>query len=390
MNFANPTKIRLGMTAVFFGRTYRVIGRSVLGETEESGTYFWQEFNLETSGGSCATLVFEESGSGGQWKLFEMFDPKTPMTAAEAAQKREGNLADLDGTPLRVTLVERSRVYFVEGKVPEGVAVGQHANYFNAGAGDKMIVVSWTGDEVEFYSGRTINSGAVAAAFNMAGVARLGFTVTQGRSFLHTRTLRPILFFGLFIAVFILMFSSLPSTRRAPAVVILPATPPPLAAGASGVLEGRRYRIAGHALVEVAQVGLRFSRHEYELTDDNDNNCILISGAGANAANWMLCSPIEPPLPLTPQAAAALSAGQFVKLDGDSARIGELFRSTIREADEVSSITHKPGDVLYGFSGQTKSNVLIVQWNASNITWLKGTALADRAVKAAFAPLATR
>lgn len=384
MNFANPTKISLGMTATFFGRTFRVIGRSVLGETEESGTYYWQEFNLETSGGEYADLVFEESGSGGQWKLFEMFDPRTPMTSKEAAEKREGDLVNLDGTPLRVTLVDRSRVYFVEGKVPEGVAVGQQANYFNAEEGDKMIVVSWTGDEVEFYSGRTIPSGAVAAAFNMAGVARLGFTATQGRSFLHTRTLRPIMFFGLFVAAFIFMFPSLPSTRRAPAVIVLPAAPPPLAAGESGVLAGRRYRIAGHAVVEVAQVGLCFLRHEYELNDDDNNNSILISGA--NGANWILCAPMEPPVPLTPQGAAALSAGQIVKLDGDSARIGQLFRSTIREADEVSSKMHRPGDVLYGFSGQMKSNTLIVRWNATNITWLKGTALTDRAVKAAFAP----
>jgi hypothetical protein len=312
------------------------------------------------------------------------------MTSKEAAEKHEGDLVNLDGTSLPVTLVDRSRVYFVEGKVPEGVAVGQQANYFNAEEGDKMIVVSWTGDEVEFYSGRTISHGAVATAFNLGGLERLGFAATGGRSFLHARTLRPIIFFGLFVAVFILMFPSLPSTRRAPAVIVLPAAPPPLAAGESGVLAGRRYRIAGHALVEVAQVGLCFLRHEYELNDDDNNNSILISGAGTNGANWTLCAPMEPPTLLTPQSAAALSAGQIVKLEGDSARIGQLFRSTIREADEISSKMHRPGDVLYGFSGQMKSNILIVRWNATNITWLKGTALADRAVKAAFAPMVGR
>ena len=390
MNFANPTRIRLGMAATFFGRNYRVIGRSVLGETEESGTYYWNEFNLETSGGEYADLVFEETGSGGQWRLFEMFDPRTPMTAKEAAEKREGDVVNLDGTPLPVTLVDRSRVYFVEGKVPEGVAVGQHANYFNAEAGDKMIVVSWTGDEVEFYSGRTIGHGAVAAAFNLSGLARLGFAMAGGRSLLHTRSLRPIFFFGIFVAVFLVMFPSLPSTRRAPAVLVLPAAPPPLAVGASGVLEGRRYRIASHALVEVAKVGLRFSRHEYELSDDDNNNSILISGAGANGGNWMMCAPIEPPAPLTPQGAAALAAGQSVKLDGDSARINELFRSTIREVDGASPHAGNPDDVLYGFAGQMKSSWLMVRWNASNITWLQGTALADRTVKAAFAPPAGR
>lgn len=98
-----------------------------------------------------------------------------------------------------------------------------------------------------------------------------------------------------------------------------------------------------------------------------------------------MCAPIEPPALFIPQDAAELSAGQIVKMNGDSARIGGLFRSTIREADEISAKMHRPGDVLYGFSGQMGSNILIVRWNATNITWLKRTALADRTVKAAFA-----
>ena len=160
MSFANPTKIRIGMAAAFFGRSYRVIGRSVLGVQERGRTYYWNEFNLETSGGSYATLVFEETGLGGQWRFFEMFDPKIPMTSKAAEEKCVGDAVNLDGSTVLVTRVDRSRVYAVEGKVPEGVVVGQFANYFNAGAGDKMIVVSWTGGEMEFYSGRTIPSGA--------------------------------------------------------------------------------------------------------------------------------------------------------------------------------------------------------------------------------------
>jgi hypothetical protein len=386
MSFGNPTKIRIGMAATFFGRAYRVIGRSVLGVQEAGGTYYWNEFNLETSGGYYATLVFEETGRGGQWRFFEMFNPQAPMTAREAEEKRAGDAANLDGTPVFVTRVDRSRVYAVEGKVPEGVVVGQHAKYFNAETGDKMIVVSWTGDEVEFYSGRTITSGAVASAFNLGGLARLGFALTGGRSFLNARVLAPFLILGLIGSLIMIVSSAVRSPARPPAVIVFQAGPSPLFAGESGVLDGRRYRIVSHSLVEIAETGLRFSRHEYELNDDDNNNYLLISGVSSNAASWILCAPVEPAKPLTPQEAAALSAGQTVKLDGDAARITKLFRSTIIGVDEVHPQRHKRGDVLYGFSGPTKSNILIVRWDATNILWLKGTVFADRNVKAAFAP----
>jgi hypothetical protein len=387
MSFANPTKIRLGMTATLFGRTYRVIGRSVLGETEDSGTYFWHEFNLESSGGKYATLVFEETGSRGQWKFFEMFDPANPMTANEAAEKHIYDSVNLHGTALQITLVQRSRVYSVEGKLPEGVRVGQVAHYFNAEAGDKMIVVSWTGDEVEFYSGKNISVGEVASAFNFSGLGRIGFALGGGRSLLNAHVVGHFLVFGMFGLFFIFICCAVHTPARAPAVVVLPTAPlPPLATGETGVLEGRHFRIVGHALVEIAEPGLRFTRHEYKLDDDDNQEFLLIAGAGTNAATWTLGAPFEPPSPLTPPQAAALPVGQIVNLDGESPRVARLFRSTFINVERNGWPGFKPGDGQYGFSAPMKSNTLIVRWNATNVLWLKGTAVPDRIVKAAFAP----
>lgn len=385
MSFANPTKIRLGMTGTFFGRTYRVIGRSVLGETEASGTYYWNEFNLESSGGKYATLVFEESGSGGPWKFFAMFDPATPMTAKEAATVRTSDPVNLDGTPLRVTLVQRSQVYFVEGKVPEGVRVGQHANYFNAEDADKMEVVSWTGEEVEFYTGQTISAGEVASAFNFTGLSRIGFVLAGGRSLWSARVIFPMLVLGTILVVIIFILSGVGTPIRPAAIVVLPATSPALSAGESGELEGRHYQIASHAVVEIAEVGLRFTRHEYELNDDDNDTFLLISGAGSEAGNWTLAAPIEPATPLTPQQAGALPAGQIVNLETESPRIAQLFRSTIVKMDGDAP-RYLTGGVFYGFSAPMHSNLLIVRWNATNILWLKGEVIPDRQVRAAFAP----
>src|ERR1017187_8719668 len=79
------------MTGSISGKQYRVVGRVVLGEHEEGGTYYWNEFNLESDGGEVATLVYEETERGGEWRLFHLFEPACPMTAKDAATKREGD-----------------------------------------------------------------------------------------------------------------------------------------------------------------------------------------------------------------------------------------------------------------------------------------------------------
>jgi len=80
------------------------------------------------------------------------------MTAGEAGSKKEGDIVNLDGAPLRITRVDRSQVYLVEGKTPQGIAMGKVANYFNADAGPRQIVVSWTGEEMEYYSGMSTSA----------------------------------------------------------------------------------------------------------------------------------------------------------------------------------------------------------------------------------------
>ena len=167
MSFENPTRLRIGMHGNFAGKDYRLIGRVVMGVTDDGETYYWNEFNLAASDGTSADLVYEETERGGEWRLFTLFDPEYPMTAADAATKRVGDHLNLTGTDVRVTLLDTSRVYHIEGQAPEGVEVGDVANYFNAEAGGIMQVVSWTGEEVEFYNGVNLARGVVNSAFNL-------------------------------------------------------------------------------------------------------------------------------------------------------------------------------------------------------------------------------
>ena len=128
MSYENPTQLRIGMHGDFAGKDFRLVGRSVLGVDIAGETYYWNEFNLEAKSGETATLVFEETETGGDWRLFTQFEPDFPLTAADAATKKVGDSLNLTGTDVRVTLVQRSRVYYVEAEAPEGETVGSIAN----------------------------------------------------------------------------------------------------------------------------------------------------------------------------------------------------------------------------------------------------------------------
>src|ERR1039457_1444949 len=99
------------MTGKLSDKQYRVVGRVVLGEEEEGGTYYWNEFNLESDAGEIDTLVYQETERGGEWGLLQMFQPGRPMPAVGAATKRAGDPLGLDGTHMFVRLVSKSRVY---------------------------------------------------------------------------------------------------------------------------------------------------------------------------------------------------------------------------------------------------------------------------------------
>src|SRR5450631_4015278 len=114
MSFENPTLLRTGMHGNFAGKEYCLVGRVVMGETEDGETYYWNEFNLEADDGGNADLVYEETEHGGEWRLFTMFEPECPITAADAATKRVGDRINLTGEDVRITVRSSSRVYHIE------------------------------------------------------------------------------------------------------------------------------------------------------------------------------------------------------------------------------------------------------------------------------------
>ena len=395
MNFANPTPLRIGMSGAFDGRRYRVAGRVVLGMEEGGETYYWNEFNLVSDDGESATLVFEETERGGQWRLFTLFEPEFAMAAQDAATKRVGDQLNLDGHDVRVTLVDETRVHHIEGEAPEGVELGDVAHYFNAEAGSRMVVVSWTGDEVEYYRGVTVAPAMITAVFKLPSGAldRLSQPASDSYSTsgfmgdgagLSSSALVKLVGFALLVVVIFAAYALLRPTRSRAGIAKTPAPPAALTLDCTGTLAGKNYRVQGHALVEIAQVGRRYDRHEYQLLDDAENLSLLICGWKHGDKNWLLFDALQPASALTPVEAAARRVGDIVKVDAYTAPVRELFQAELRQTEGANLPQFTNGTVYFNFSAESDARPLLVRWNEQGIKFYRGSPVAAKDVITAF------
>jgi hypothetical protein len=394
MSFANPTQLRLGMRANFGGKEYQLVGRSVLGESEGGGNYYWNEFNLETDSGEEATLVYEETENGAQWRIFTMFEPEYPITAADAASKRVGDRLNVTGEDVRITFRGSSRVYYVEGKAPEGEEVGTTAEYFNALAGEVMQVVSWTGDEVEFYSGQNLTPGMVASAFGLpqelgvGGGGRFSSFSRSGSGSYPGGSKFVIITVTIIVALFLMMGTNFSCTgdREGVPVQHLAAPARPLAIGATGTAFGKEYHVIAHSLVEVAEVGKDWRRHEYELTDENGSTALLVCGNDPGGAEWTFFAPFAPMQPPTANEFATKRVGDTVALDGYTGKVSEIFLSTLEQFDGSETDGSKRGDMTYGLLATNESRTLRCNWNEAGTQFYRGQTLSAKQAVAGFAP----
>lgn len=384
MSFDNPTPVQLGMTGTFTGKTYRVMGRVVLGEQEAGTVYYWNEYNLQTDAGESATLVYEVTERGPEWRWFELFEPQFPMTAEDAATKRVGDPLNLDGTDVRITFRQTSRIYHVEGAAPEGEHVDSMADYFNAESGNVMQVVSWTGSEVEFYRGLTVAASMVAVAFDLPiEKFKPVFWVREGPPASHYAAKAAVI--GVFAIIFVFAtYSSCAPPRRPPALVHFTAPAAPLKIGNAGKLNEVSYRVAGHALEEISEVGRRFERHAFYLHNDDGNEALLFYGWTPGAKDWALFTPLHPQVPVTPQKAAAVQWKQTINVEGVIVPVTELFLYTIRQTEGSTQGDLKSGNTLYGFSGQNGSTLLLATWNEQAVEFYRGELVPANAVTEAF------
>ena len=389
MNFANPTPLRIGARGELNGRNFTVLGRVVLGMDLDGEKYFWNEFNLVDDAGESATLVFEEGENGPDWKLFTMFEPSQPMKVEEAAGKRVGESISLDGNPIRITLVDESEVYHVEGTAPEGVQEGDVADYFNAESAQRMIVVSWTGDEIEFYRGQNLPRGRVEAVFNLprpaipsGALSRFGNTGTDIAGKVN-RWLFGVIAFLVVVFMGAKLNSCNAQSRRREPLKTLPASGTQLRDGATGSLLGRTFTIRSQARVEVSRVGARFERREYELVTDTGEEALLVERLD-DKGGWHLLQSAQSPPALSPEAAGGLRLGDPVEMDHQSLRVTGMFQTKTLASTALHGFARTPWTIAYGAVARGPDEAFVVRWTERDIQFHHAREVKESTVRQAF------
>lgn len=390
VDFNNPTPLQLGAKGTLDGRRYTVRGRVVLSVEIDGEDYGWNEYRLVADNGEEATLVHEEEEEGGPWKLFRLFEPLRPIAAREAAERRVGDTIDFGGLHARVTLVDQSVVRHVAGEAPEGVEVGDVASFFNTEAGERMIVVSWSGEEVECYEGRAISRGTVEQAFGLAaGVSAMQGSAGGWSSLLGdwSRGANRSLWIGGLLAVWALV-NVIGSCDRGggwaepPAKVAAPAAQ--LAPGRTAALGGQTRNVAAHAIVEIARPEGIFDRHEYDLVNPDGTHELLVNSLSGSPAEWHLLSPAAAPADLPPETAAALRRGQMTTVDGRQLQVTQLFRGTTRQKEGQDPAGLWPAGLHYGLLARTKDTWVVLRWTDGGLRWYEGRAVPAQDVERAF------
>lgn len=386
MSNANPTPIRVGMTGVFAGKNYTIIARVVMGMEEEGEIYYWNEFYLSDGSDRIAMLVCEEVYGAQQWRLFTEFTPTTPLTAREAGLKKIGDRVSLDGVSAEVTVVDETRVHFIEGKAPDWVSVGDVAQYFNAEAGGKMWVVSWSGDEVEYYRGMQLHPEWVArglglppTSFRQASASSLASSGRPGGG-LNFGVISALLTFAVGGFFFLRSCNSGPRRTTSPGPASSPPPPverqpapaPPLAVGANLVLDGQAYRVVSHRVTGFTEVNAQWNAHHYQIVDNTGRTNLLAVRTQNRGTNWQLLKPLPVTRPPTPVVAAAMRVGERVTLDGFEGTVSDLLMSHEVSRNGPPLTGFAPNGLTYHYLATGSNGVLLASWNGERVVFHRG------------------
>jgi len=388
MSTANPTPVRVGMTGTFAGKPYTIIARIVMGMEDAGETYHWNEFYLSDGSDRVAMLVCEEVYGVQQWRLFTEFIPQQPLDAREAGLKKVGDRVNLDGVSAEVTVVDESRVHFIEGKAPDWVSVGDVAQYFNAEAAGKMWVVSWSGHEVEYYRGMQLHGELVAQALGLPPAAlQSGSSGGPGFSSAMVAKLGTFLMLGGLLVTFSLFTRGgcgpgrtiqVPSQQVStpPVVQRTPAPPPPLTVGTNVVLDGRSYQVVTHRVTGFTKVNAQWNTHHYQVTDDSGRtNLLAVRLQSATQTLHLFRQHVAERAP-TPAVAAAMRVGEKVKLDDYEGTITELLMSheVSRTGPPIAGFA--TNGLIYHYVATGTNGMLLASWNGERVTFHRGQAVA--------------
>ena len=387
MNTGNPTPLEIGMTGTLGGQSYAVTARLVLEMEEEGETYHWNEYVLSGADGRTATLVHEPVEVGFVLRLFTLFDPELPLTVEQAGLITVGQEVDLGDGPIRVTLVDESRVVHVEGRPPDWIERGDQARYFNAEEGRRRIVVSWTGGEIEFYRGMDIPYAVMASGFGIERVASEPAGTSSASQPLgvgYGLIAMGVLLAAVVIVGVVLMMDGPHGEPSSKPVVAPPPVEAPrplsteLKVGGSASIHGQRYQVLGRDSLEVAVVGRNYACSRFIVRGQDGRERWLLHGLRGTKSEWHLLAPSELSQPMSPAQAAVKVEGQALSVDGFDCKIERLFLDQVTgsEGATVSSVASEKRH--YHFLAQSGQDYLLASWGAEEVRFHRGILLGSK------------
>jgi len=252
-----------------------------------------------------------------------------------------------------------------------------------AKGGAKLAVTS-----PAFKDGADIPFESVRSAFNLnrEAAARVAQSITSAQSASSSTFTTKILWAILLLALGILAFGAfgLRASSSSSRLIVTAAPSLRLKPGGTGTMNSVTWQIRQHALVQIAEVGLQYERHEYQLAGPEGATALLIYGFNAGQKDWVLLTRVEPLESLTPQAAASKHFGETVNVDGVGAMITSISETILRENESAESSVSGKGAILYGFTARSPASVLLARWDESGINFYRGKGLPAKEVAAGF------
>jgi len=371
MSSRNPTPLQPGMNGEIDGKMVEVLCHVLMGIEEGGETWHWSEYLLRCEDGGAATLVYELTDSGPEWKIFHRFDPASPLGITAASRLAVGSRVQVDGIDAVVDLVGQSRVYAIDGNAPANFSVGRLDRYFNARSGDHLLVVSWGSSEVEHYLGGRIRAQDVETAFGITLPAPVRRAVAPAARYETQRESRDwgglakLLFFVMLLGV-VVATNLTPSCSQGDAWKLraLPSTQ--LSKTAHLTLDGKNYTLQETRTLELASpLHARLCRLFLLQAEDGEWRRLLIGAAESPEEAWLL-EPFTDVALTTPGALGNLREAQQVTLGEHRFQCRELLRSRWLPSTDGTHPPEEAERLRYGMLLVGENAFWLLDWSTAS------------------------
>lgn len=165
---------------------------------------------------------------------------------------------------------------------------------------------------------------------------------------------------------------------------MVPKNPTPVQIGMKAVFDGQEYLVQGYLVFSMQEEGETYYWHEFVLYGPGGSMRFLEYENDDGADLWQLVAPFNPPVPLTPSEASALSVGDTVQLDRPGIEVTEATEGRTCAMQGLLAGGEAVGECFRYFDGELGDRLYSAEWDASGIEFFAGYRLTPQRLGKAF------